>query len=142
MGWKVLPYWLKGGILGLCFSILFFLILFINMGLSADSGFSKSNLWVGAIILIILKIYTIFMLPLHLIDIIYFNMFDTGINSGVFQFLGSPLLPAIRGSIEPVLPTFPFLPLGEFNIFIIVPIYFILIGLIIGWIVGKIKSKK
>ncbi len=123
MGWKDWPYWLKGGtIFSLVFSIFYLIFFGINLT-SSLGGLSENN--TGSFSLGPF-LWSLLYLLFRGIDALFYNIF---IRSD-FQYNVCRWFSSCATHYQSVLTDF----------FIVLIIYFI-IGAVIGWIYGKIKSK-
>jgi len=122
MGWKEWPSWLKGGIIGL---ILFILVYFVFYGTYALSNNNpgvepQASLW-EAIFFIVGSLISY---PIFFIAGIFDGPYRLGKYHEMFFSSGLSLFQ---------IPNF----LGWIILFFI----YLLIGIIIGWLIGKIKQK-
>ena len=111
MGWKDLPSWLKGGVIFSSIVLIFYLIALV--GENITNGF-------GGLDFIIVPVFLLLVLLSAPLIFIFskLGLFNLFFNSG--EMFGSS--PKLLGGIALL-------------------IFYFLIGALIGWIVGKIKSK-
>ena len=114
---KSKPYWLKGGIIGLVFILIFMILFYINEFLRITHG----SFWA--------IVSTPFTVPYLFVTYLITSMMLTkGVNGDIPQLIYDPSPPKV--SSITILS------------FVLVLLSYFLLGAFIGWIVGKIKSKK